>query len=225
MFERTVQLIGQDAFARLQAARVILFGVGGVGGWCAEALVRTGVAHLTMVDYDVVADSNRNRQVVATAINIGLSKVNEMRRRLLSIHPDADIVAIQQRYDASTAAQYDFNTYDYVIDAIDMVDSKMLLLYNASHSTATVFASMGAGRKWDTQQIQVADFWHVEGCPLARALRTRMRKSGLLPGKPILSVYSPQLCGDSGTIAPVVGCFGMIMADLVVQDIIRAGQA
>ncbi len=218
VFERTIQLIGQETFERLQQQRVILFGVGGVGGWCAEALVRTGIRHLTIVDFDVVDETNLNRQVVATAQNIGCSKVEQMRQRLLSIIPDADIVAIDRQYNTETAETFQLDQYDYIIDAIDMVDCKMLLLHEATKTEATVLSSMGAGRKMDPQQIRVADFWKVEGCPLARALRTKMKKSGLLPQKKFRCVYSPELSSDRGTLAPVVGTFGMTLASLVIQD-------
>jgi tRNA A37 threonylcarbamoyladenosine dehydratase len=221
VFERTIQLIGEAGLERLREARVILFGVGGVGGWCAEALVRTGVQHLTLVDFDTVSESNLNRQVVATAANIGAPKVEEMRKRLLAIMPDADITAINRKYDDTTAEQFHLSQYDYIIDAIDTVDCKMRLLYEATKTDAVLFSSMGAGRKLDPQQIRVAEFWKVEGCPLARALRTRMKKSGLKPQKKFRCVYSPELSGERGTLAPVVGTFGMTLASLVIRDILQ----
>ena len=133
-FDRTIQALGQETFDHLQRVRVILFGAGGVGGWCAEALVRTGVKHLTIVDFDVVNPSNINRQVVATRDNIGAPKVKELQKRLLAINPDAEITTINQRYSAQTAEAFDFNSYDYVLDAIDSVKDKALLLYRASRS-------------------------------------------------------------------------------------------
>ena len=220
-FDRTIQAIGQEAFEKLQKARVILFGAGGVGGWCAEALMRTGLVHLTIVDFDVVNPSNVNRQVVATRENIGLLKVDELRKRLLTINPEADITAQGIRYGYATDTQFDFNQYDYVIDAIDSVADKAYLLYRATASKATVFASMGAGRKIDTNAIRVSEFRKVEGCPLARALRTKMKKENLLPSKKFLAVWSPELSTESGTIAPVVGVFGMTLADLVIKDILN----
>jgi len=220
-FERTIQLIGEAGLEKLQQAHVILFGVGGVGGWCAEALVRTGIRHLTLVDFDQVSESNLNRQIVATAANIGASKVEEMKKRLLAIMPDADITAINRKYDQETAESFDIGQYDYIIDAIDTVDCKMLLLHEATKSGATVFSSMGAGRKLDPQQIRVAEFWKVEGCPLARALRTRMKKSDMLPQKKFRCVYSPELSSDRGTLAPVVGVFGMTLASLVIRDMLE----
>ena len=140
-FSRVIPILGTDAFDRLQRQRVIIFGVGGVGGWCAETLVRTGVVHLTLVDFDVVAESNINRQVVATSRNTGLPKVEQLRERLLSINPNADITALNMRYDEQTAGGFDFNEYDYVIDAIDSVKDKALLLLRATASSATVFSS------------------------------------------------------------------------------------
>lgn len=221
MFSRTIQAIGEEAFARLQSVRVILFGVGGVGGWCAEALVRTGVQHLTIVDFDTVAPSNLNRQVVATAENIGRTKVEEMRARLLSICPQADITALPLRYDTDTADRFDFNQYDYVLDAIDSLDCKMLLIRRATLSTATLFSSMGAARKYDPAQIEVAEFWKVHGCPLARALRTRMKKAEMLPAKKFLCAFLPEISADGGTLAPVVGTFGFRLAAEVVKDILQ----
>lgn len=220
VFERTIQLIGEAAFERLQQTRVILFGVGGVGGWCAEALVRTGIHHLTIVDFDTVSESNLNRQIVATKQNIGRSKVEEMRKRILSIIPDADITAIDCKYDESTAGEFNLGQYDYIIDAIDSVDCKMRLIYEATKTDAVLFSSMGAGRKTDPQQIRTAEFRKVEGCPLARALRTKMKKSGLLPQKKFQCVYSQEISGEKGTLAPVVGTFGMTIASLVIREII-----
>ncbi len=219
-FQRTEQLIGTDNLQRLQAARVILFGVGGVGGWCAEALVRTGLQHLTIVDFDDVAESNLNRQVVATSANIGCSKVEEMRLRLLSINPNANIVAINQKYDSYTAASFNFFEYDYVIDAIDSLDCKALLIQEACESSATLFSSMGAGRKIDASQIQVSEFWKVHGCPLARALRTTFKKQNAFPAKKFQCVFSPEVSASAGTLAHIVGIFGFRLAQLVIADII-----
>lgn len=224
MFTRTIQLIGEDGFAALQRARVILFGVGGVGGWCAETLLRTGIGHLTMVDFDKVDTTNLNRQVVATHENIGQSKVLEMQKRLLSIVPEADIQAIERQYNSDTACTFNLAQYDIVIDAIDMVECKALLLYNATAAGCHVYSSMGAGRKLNPQNIRTAEFWKVQGCPLARALRTKMKKAGLLPKSKIQCVYSEEIAGEQGTIAPVVGVFGMTLASMVINDIVRAAK-
>ena len=219
--ERTIQLIGQESFDKLQQARVILFGVGGVGGWCAEALVRTGVKHLTMVDFDTIAPSNLNRQIVATAANIGQSKVEAMRERLLSIVPDADITAIKLCYSDETAPLFDFHQYDLVIDAIDDIDAKIRLACEVTQTEAIFFSSMGAGRKLDPQQIRVAEFWKVDGCPLARAMRTKIRKTKCFPTRKFQCVYSPEISGTQGTLAPVVGSFGMQLAALAIDALTK----
>ena len=219
MFTRTIQLIGENGFTALQRARVILFGVGGVGGWCAETLLRTGIGHLTLVDFDKVDTTNLNRQVVATASNIGQSKVLEMQKRLLSIAPKADVLAIDRQYNTETANTFDLAQYDIVIDAIDMVECKALLLYHATQAGCKVYSSMGAGRKTNPQKIRTAEFWKVQGCPLARALRTKMKKTGLLPASKIQCVYSEEISGDQGTLAPVVGVFGMTIAAMVIEHL------
>ena len=224
MFTRTIQLIGENGFTALQRARVILFGVGGVGGWCAEALLRTGLGHLTLVDFDKVDTTNLNRQLVATASNIGQNKVQEMQKRLLEICPEADVQIIDRQYNSETADSFDLTQYDIVIDAIDMVDCKALLLYNATAAGCHVYSSMGAGRKLNPQNIRTAEFWKVQGCPLARALRTKMKKTGLLPKSKIQCVYSEEIAGEQGTIAPVVGVFGMTLASMVINDIVRAAK-
>lgn len=222
MFTRTIQLLSEDGFRALQNARVILFGVGGVGGWCAEALLRTGIGHLTIVDFDKVDTTNLNRQVVATHDNIGQSKVFEMQKRLLSIAPQADIQAIERQYNADTADTFDLAQYDIVVDAIDMVECKALLLYRATQAGCKVFSSMGAGRKTDPQKIRTAEFWKVQGCPLARALRTKMKKADLLPASKIQCVYSEEISCDQGTLAPIVGVFGMTLASIVINDLTLA---
>ena len=219
MFTRTIQLLGEEGFRALQNARVILFGVGGVGGWCAEALLRTGIGHLTIVDFDKVDTTNLNRQVVSTHNNIGQSKVFEMQKRLLSIAPHADIQAIEQQYNADTADTFELAQYDIVVDAIDMVECKALLLYRATQAGCKVYSSMGAGRKTDPQKIRTAEFWKVQGCPLARALRTKIKKTGLLPASKIQCVYSEEISSDQGTLAPVVGVFGMTLASIVINDL------
>lgn len=225
-FERTSQLIGEDNLLRLQRTKVILFGVGGVGGWCAEALVRSGIGHLTMVDFDVVSDTNLNRQLVATAANVGQPKVIEMRQRLLSIVPEADIVAVNTKYSEATASEFCFDDYDYVIDAIDTIDCKLHLIMRATESTATLFSSMGAGRKLHADRIQVAEFWKVQGCPLARALRDKMKRTHGFPARHFQCVYSDEIAlregipVRQGTLAHIVGTFGFRLADLVLNDIL-----
>lgn len=212
--QRTIALIGQEAYQRIRLTRVLLFGVGGVGGWCAEALVRSGIQHLTIVDYDTVAPSNLNRQIVATSENIGLSKVTEMAKRLITIEPDLDIQAIEARY----PFEVDWSQYDIVIDAIDEIGAKVQLLHNATEAGKQVFCSLGAGRRTDTQHIHIGEWKKVSGCPLARALRHKMKETLLFPKGPVQCVWSDaDIEAEKGTIAPVVGIFGLQLASLVLS--------
>ena len=182
--------------------KVILFGIGGVGSWCAETLVRTGVTDLIVVDSDTVEASNLNRQLVALHSTLGRPKVEVMRQRLLDINPDAHITALQMRYDATTVDEFDFNQYDVVIDAIDSLDDKLLLIQRATESSARFLSSMGAARRRDPGQVAVAEFWQVKGCPLARALRNRIKKEKLFPKKKFLCVYSAEPAFPGSPVVP-----------------------
>lgn len=226
IFNRAALLLGDDVMARLSQTRVIVFGVGGVGSWCADALIRTGVGHLTIVDPDVVVASNVNRQLPATTETIGQPKVEVMRRRLLAINPDADVVALQMRYSAETAEQFNFEDYDFVIDAIDSVADKALLILRASASkSTTLFSSMGAARKLDPSRIQVKEFWQVKGCPLAAALRSRFKRSAQFPARKFQAVFSDEIrqnvcAGESnGSLVHITAIWGMTLASLVVRRV------
>ena len=210
---------------RLRDVRVIIFGVGGVGSWCAESLVRSGVGHLTIVDQDRVVECNINRQLMATTKTVGRVKVEALRERLLDINPDADIVAIEGAYNKTTADSYDLSPYDYIIDAIDSLSCKTELLLRASRTGATVFSSMGAALKVDPTRVRVAEFWDVRGCPLGAAIRKKMRQNKTLPAKKFLCVYDDEVLpnvgeGESnGTTAHITGIFGLTLAGLVIKDI------
>ena len=133
-----------------------------------------------------------------------------------------ELMTQAESLDSETADSFDLSQYDIVVDAIDMVECKALLLYNATKAGCRVYSSMGAGRKTDPQKIRTAEFWKVQGCPLARALRTRMKKAGLMPASKIQCVYSEEISGDKGTLAPVVGVFGMTLASMVINDLTLA---
>ena len=220
IFSRTALLFGEAGVERLRSLRVIIFGVGGVGSWCAESLVRTGVGHLTMVDCDVVCDSNINRQLMATTRTVGRPKVEVMRERLLEINPEADITARQEVFSAETAGNFDLDAYDYVIDAIDSLRDKALLILRACESKACLFSSMGAARKLDPQRVKVTEFWKVEGDPLARTLRKRFKHDGVFPARKFQCVYSDERpTGEvGGTAAHVTAVFGLTLASRVIQD-------
>ena len=233
-FERTEQLVGRKAMQRLLAARVIIFGVGGVGSWCAEALVRSGIGHLTMVDSDDVDPSNINRQLPATASTVGRPKVEVLRERFLDINPTAEIVARKERFTAATAETFNLGAHDYIIDAIDSIDDKLELILlcsrkdsavsGAADGTApTLFSSMGAARKLDPQQVRVSEFWKVDGCPLAATLRKRMRRQQRFPQRKFKCVWSPERTESQtkGTLMTVTAAFGLTLASLVIRDLCR----
>lgn len=198
IFNRAQLLLGSDAMERLGNIRVIIFGVGGVGSWCAESLVRSGISHLTIVDSDRVCITNINRQLMATVKTVGQVKVEALKERLLTINPMAEIDARQQIFSEETADSFCLESYDYIIDAIDSLKDKRLLIEMACQTKAVFFSSMGAALKMDPTRIKVAEFWKVEGCPLARALRQRFKRLKRKPARKFLCVYSDELLENKG---------------------------
>lgn len=230
---RTRLLLSDDAAGRLGRTRVIVFGVGGVGSWCAEGLVRSGVGHVTIVDPDRVCPSNVNRQLMATAETIGQIKVDALKRHLLSVAPQADIVARHEAFSAATAGSFDLSGYDFVIDAIDSLQDKMLLIRTACDSGARLFSSMGAARKLDPTRVKVAEFWKVYGCPLARSLRQGFKRSGLMPSRKFKCVFSDELLDNAGTpseprangsMVHITAVFGFTLAGLVINEAAGGGE-
>ena len=231
-FARTERLLGADGLRKLTDARVILLGVGGVGSWCAEALVRSGLGHLTLVDPDRVDVTNINRQLPATTRTVGLPKVVVLKERLVEINPLCEITALQARYEKG--ADFGLASYDCIIDAIDSLTDKANLILEASACPGAFFSSMGAACKMDPTQVRVAEFFQVRGCPLGAALRKRLRKNGTLPAKPFLCVYDEEVLPNlgpeqdpgpgkaiaNGTLAPITGIFGFTLAGLVIQHIV-----
>jgi len=224
----------------IRSKRVIVFGVGGVGSWCAECLVREGITHLTLVDSDVVCVTNCNRQLMATTRTIGQPKVEALRNRLLEINPEADIIALQKNYSKETAGDFHLEDYDYVIDAIDSLRDKIELIIQATNGGGgALFSSMGAALRIDPTKVRVSEFWKVKGDPLAAAMRSSMRRHKLFPACKFLCVHSeeqplPNLgtafqdgsatfnkTQTNGSLAHITGIFGMTLAALVIQDSIR----
>jgi len=202
--------------ARLAGARVLVVGVGGVGGWCAEALARMGVGNLTIVDDDVVAESNLNRQCAATVPTIGRVKVEAMRERLAAVNPDCRVTALNVRYPDTAVRISDF---DVVADAIDSVDCKAELILNATAAGVPLVSSMGAALRLDPTRIKANRFDKVAGDGLARALRQRFKRLERYP-KNFTAVWSdeaPLECETRGSVMPVVAAFGMCMAAEVVK--------
>jgi tRNA A37 threonylcarbamoyladenosine dehydratase len=198
IFRRAELLVGSDMMGLAAKSRVIIFGVGGVGSWCAESLVRSGISHITIVDSDRVCVTNINRQLMATTTTVGQVKVEALKQRLLEINPKAEINAIQRIYTAETADSFDLDSYDYIIDAIDSLKDKALLILNACATKAGFYSSMGAALKMDPTRIQVAEFWKVKGCPLARALRTKFKREHRLPRRKFKCVFSDELLPNKG---------------------------
>jgi tRNA A37 threonylcarbamoyladenosine dehydratase len=225
IFQRSELLLGAEAMDRIAEKRVIVFGVGGVGSWCAESLVRSGIRHLTIVDSDSVCASNINRQLMATTETIGRVKVDVLRNRLLTINPAAEITAIHEFFTIETADSFHLDTYDYIIDAIDSLKDKALLILMACQTEAAFFSSMGAALKLDPTRIKVDEFWKIQGDPLARVLRKRFKREGQYPSRKFLCVYSDELVEPQGegkgSLVHITAIFGFMLASLVIQDIVK----
>lgn len=201
LFHRSELLVGPAAMARLGSTRVILFGIGGVGSWTAEGLIRSGVGHLTLVDSDCVCITNVNRQLQATTANVGRVKVDELAARLRTINPDADIVARHEIYGLETRDAFALETYDYVLDAIDSLSAKLGLILQALDLDTTLYSTMGASGKLDPTRVRVASIWKSHGCPLASRVRKRLRHHGFTGDFQV--VYSDELRENQG---PAVAC-------------------
>lgn len=226
-FVRTALLAGAEGVGRLQHSSVIIFGVGGVGSWCVEALARTGVGHITTVDSDTVVYSNINRQLPALHSTVGRYKAEVLSQRIADINPTCRVDIRTDRYTAQNASSFGIENYDYAIDAIDSLDDKADLILRCTDPAhgprRAFFSSMGAARKADSAAIDVAEFWKVHGCPLARALRTRFRRSGNMPQTKFKCVYSPETLPQqpgadaNGTFMHITAQFGLRLAGLVIN--------
>ena len=234
IFRRSEMLLGSEVMERMAEKRVIIFGVGGVGSWCVESLVRSGIRHLTIVDSDRVSITNINRQLMATTKTVGQVKVEALKERLLTINPSAEITALQKIFTQETAEEFDLDSYDYIIDAIDSLKDKALLILMACRTKAKFYSSMGAALKLDPTRIQVAEFWKVKGDPLARALRNKFKKEKLFPKRKFQCVYSDELLENkmpidpddrgNGSLVHITAIFGFMLAGLVLADISLSGK-
>ena len=229
IFRRSELLLGDEVMERIAQKRVIIFGVGGVGSWCAEGLVRSGIRQLTIVDSDRVCITNINRQLMATTKTVGQVKVEALKERLLTINPSAEITALQKIFTEESASNFHLEDYDYIIDAIDSLKDKAALILLACQTKAKFFSSMGAALKLDPTRIQITEFWKVKGDPLARALRNRFKKEKLFPKRKFQCVYSDELLENkqpidpddrgNGSIVHITAIFGFMLAGLVIEDI------
>jgi Dinucleotide-utilizing enzymes involved in molybdopterin and thiamine biosynthesis family 1 len=190
-FERTEILFGKDAVRRLQKARVAVFGIGGVGGYVAEALSRSAIGQLDLIDSDIIVRSNINRQIYATEKTIGRQKVDVAKERILEINPQAVVRTYPVFYLPETAAQFDFTQYDYVVDAIDTVTGKLMLAKQAKEASVPIISAMGAGNKRNSAMLEVADIYETSVCPLARVMRRELKKWGIDCLKVVYSKEKP----------------------------------
>ena len=237
MQQRTERLLGAENMERLQEVRILIFGLGGVGSWCAEALVRSGIRHLTLVDSDRVCISNCNRQLMATSKTLDQVKVEALKQRLLEINPDAHIEALQMFYNAENADLFHMETYDFIIDAIDSLADKadLILRATALPKRITFISSMGAALRTDPFMVRKAEFWQVKGDPLARAIRNKFKRQQTFPSRKFQCVYSEEPPmhnrGEShescsykaqinGSLCHITSIFGMSIAGIVIQSVI-----
>lgn len=231
-FSRTELMLGKEAMIKLSSSRVVVFGAGGVGGYVLEALARSGVGSIDVVDNDKVTESNINRQILATTDNIGNYKVDEAEKRILSINPDCKVKTYKTFFLPETADEFDFTCYDYVVDAIDTVAGKLALIEKAKKAGVPIISSMGAGNKMNACAFKVADIYKTSVCPLAKVMRRECKKRGI---KSLKVVYSEEEAiphtenaeaENSGkrytpaSVAFVPSVVGLIAAGEVIKDLI-----
>lgn len=227
-FSRTERLLGKENMEKLANTKILIFGIGGVGGHVVEALARMGVGYLELVDNDVVSESNLNRQLVATISTIGKPKVEVMKARIADINPDAEVVTRQCFYLPENASEFDFSKYDYVVDAIDTVTAKIDIIMKAQACGTKVISSMGTGNKLDPTKLVVTDIYKTEMCPLAKIMRKELRSRGV---KKLKVVYSTEPAipapKDDTSLRPVPGSVsfvpsvaGLTIAGEVIRDLL-----
>jgi len=223
-FTRTRMLLGSEAVDRLQQASVLLFGIGGVGGFVCEALVRAGVGKIHIVDKDVVDITNINRQIIATHDTVGRSKVEVMKERIHSINPDASVEATECFYLPERAGEFDFGSYDYVVDAIDNVAAKLSIICEAKAAGTPVISSMGTGNKLDPTRFEITDIHKTSVCPLAKVIRKGLKDRGIKDVKVLYSREEPVRTGlrTPASVSFVPSAAGLIIAGEVIKDLIGA---
>ena len=221
-FSRTELLLGKDAMDKLAGSRVAVFGIGGVGGYVCEALVRSGIGSFDLVDHDKVCLTNLNRQIIATRKTIGRYKVEVMKERILEINPDADVRVRKEFFLPENAGTFPFEEYDYVVDAVDTVTAKIEIVMRSKEKEIPVISSMGAGNKLDGSAFSVADIYKTKVCPLAKVMRRELKKRGV---KKLKVVYSEELPTRTerrdipGSVAFVPSVAGLIIAGEVIKDL------
>lgn len=244
-FSRTELLLGKDAMEKLSSSRVAVFGIGGVGGYACEALVRSGVGHFDLIDDDKVCLTNLNRQIIATRKTIGQYKTDVMKERILDINPDAEVRVYKCFFLPENADEFPFEEYDYIVDAVDTVTAKIELVMKAQEKNVPIISSMGAGNKLDGSMFRVADIYQTKVCPLAKVMRRELKKRGVeklkivyseeMPTRPIedmaISCRTNCICPPGaehkcterrdipGSVAFVPSVAGLIIAGEVIRDL------
>ena len=225
LYGRTERLLGREGMERLKNARVLLFGVGGVGSYCLEALARSGIGAITVVDADTVAPSNINRQLVADLSTVGRDKVEVARERILAVNPACRVEIKKMLYLPACSGDFDFSSYDYIVDAIDNVSAKLSLVTEAVRAGTKIISAMGTGNKLCPEMLEVADISKTSVCPLARVMRTELRKRGIHHLKVVYSkeepIRAPEESGERviGSVSFVPSVAGLLMAAEVIKDI------
>ena len=234
-YSRTRLLLGDDAMEKLKRARVAVFGLGGVGGYVVEALARSGVGALDLIDHDTISPTNLNRQILATRETLGMDKAEAARQRVLAIDPEIQVNAVRKFYGPDTAGEFDFTQYDYVVDAIDTVTGKLALITAAQEAGVKILCCMGTGNKLDPTKFQIADISKTSVCPLARIMRKECAKRGIRHLKVLFSTEDPipsQTDAGSeelpegrrslpGSVAFVPSVAGLIIAGEVIKDLTK----
>lgn len=231
-FSRTELLLGKNSLEILEKSHVAIFGIGGVGGFVAEALARTGIGNFDLIDSDTVCLSNLNRQIIATHSSLGKYKVDEMKNRILDINPNANVNIFKCFYLPETKNLFDFKNYDYVIDAVDTVTAKIQLILQAKEANTKIISCMGAGNKLDPTKFEISDIEKTSVCPLARVMRQECKKRGIKNVKVLYSKEKPSVKKNNsqtemknhkiapGSVAFVPSVAGLIIASEVVKDLI-----
>lgn len=230
-FSRTELLLGEEAMKKLANARVAVFGIGGVGGYVVEALVRSGIGAVDLIDSDTVAPSNLNRQIIATRSTIGKYKVDAMKERIMDINPECQVEVHRCFYLPETKDEFDFSQYSYVVDAVDTVTAKLELVMQAQEAGVPIMSSMGAGNKLNPAEFEVADIYKTTVCPLAKVMRRELKKRGIKKLKVVYSKEEPikvsaveadsQRRSTPGSAAFVPSVAGLIIASEVIKDLIK----
>ena len=222
-FSRFISQIGTENFNKLTNKKVMIFGIGGVGGHVVEALARSGIQHFVLIDSDTVEETNINRQIIATYETIGKAKVELMKERILSINPDAEVTAIQKFYLPENSDEFDFSNVDYIIDCVDTVTAKLSIICKAKELNIPIISAMGAGNKLDPSKLQVSDIYKTSVDPLAKVMRHELKKKNIKNLKVVFSLEEPiKTEGNTPTSnAFVPASMGLLIASEVIKDLIK----